>query len=166
MQVISVRRMALAAGAVGAGLALAACSGNGSGARVDGGDGSDEGFARAICSSVEDFRNQSMQRIASNPGALTSEESLSKVLAAPFEQFVKDFANAKAPDDMKSWHDSATEELERVSKNVKDGKGAAEIFADTTLFEEPPADIQARLVTAAKNVSECQGAEVVFGAVN
>ncbi len=149
-------------------LFLAACGGsssNGDDVPDDpvAGDGTDQGFVTVVCDAVNDFRDESTTRIATNPRALSSEEELSKLLAVPFEDFVERFTKAEPPDDMKPWHDEASAELSRVSEDVNNGKGAAEIFANTKLFKEPPPEQRDRLIAAAENVSECEGATVIFG---
>lgn len=153
---------------IGAGLAVAlvfiSCGGDESSS--SGGDGTDKGFVKAVCSAVNRFRTDATEQIATNPGSLGSEESLSKIMAKPFARFVENFSEAKPPADLKEWHDTATEELERVLKEVNAGKGGGEIFQDSTLFIEPGAEQQERLLAAADGVSECEGATVIFGGLD
>lgn len=165
MDVVEVRviRNAL----IGAGLAVAlvfsSCGGESS---SGGGDGTDKGFVKEVCSAVNRFRDDATQQIISNPGSLGDEEKLSQVMAKPFARFVETFAEAKPPADLASWHDDATEDLERVLKEVNAGKGGGEIFQDSTLFIEPSAEQQERLLAAADGVSECDGATVIFGGLD
>lgn len=152
-------RKALIGGGLAFALALASCGGDDA---ASGGEGTDEAFLKEVCSAVNRFRNDATEQIAKNPGSLGNEESLSKIMAKPFARFVENFSEAAPPADLKSWHDDATRELERVLTDVNDGKAGAQIFRDSTLFLQPSADEQERLVAAMDGVSECEGSSVIF----
>jgi hypothetical protein len=135
-------------------LGLVACGGGSSG-------GSDSSYVAAICAAELKFTASinavmSDPKTLSDPKALTDPTFLSSKLGASFDQFAKDFANAKPPSDIKDWHNSTAKQFSDMAAQLKSGKDMSTLFGATSpAMPDPPAEAQARLAKVAATNKDC-----------
>ena len=128
---------------------FAACSGDG--------DGNDEDFVRGLCEASTELRNGVEQAIK-NSSSSTDPNKAVESLAEPVDEFADDFDDLDPPEDLKDWHDDASEKLSAVAKDFRERKdiAALEGFNDSPV-PDPPSAQKARLREAAEDIQQCNG---------
>lgn len=149
----TVARWALIALTVLPALAFLACGGSSG--------GSDTSYVAAVCSAEKKF-SDSLQAITSDPKLLTDPKAatdptfLSSKLAPAFDQFAKDFANAKPPSDVKDWHNATAKQFADMAASVKSGKDISQLFSgDGANIPAPPGAASDRLGKIAATNKDC-----------
>lgn len=164
------RRTAMAAASVSviAASFLAACGGG------DGGDsasGTDEDYVAIICkagaefaSSIDKAQDEALAKALADVEDLTDEAAIekvaAKVMAEPVEAFAKAISNAKAPADVKDYHNSVVTQLKTAVKELNAGNvSALDALGD---FATPPEAVGNRLQAIAEKNADCQAAQFSF----
>lgn len=144
----SLRRYIVGFLVLGAALSLAACGGGGE-------SSSDEKYVRDICSAMAQFQ-EDVDDILSDPKLLADENKLVSALSDAFRKVTDGLAKARAPRDVRDYHESLVKEFRRVSDEIADGNLNA-LFANESPVEELPQEVQERLRLVARSVDECRG---------
>ena len=154
-------------GALAFGATVAACGGGGDdGGSTSPGGGSDETYVAAICTAGSQFVKDiaAAQRKAEKDVETASEADAEKIAAKamsePVANFAKNVKNAKAPKDVKSYHDELVSNLEKAAKGLKDGDISA---LESLTLKDAPEDVSARLDTLAAANKDCLAADFAFG---
>ena len=100
-----------------------------------GGSGSDEDFVSDLCKASADF----LADIESagediDPSDL---DAASKAIAGPFEDFAGKFKDLNPPDDLEEWHNDASDSLDQIVQQVKDGDFESALGGTDPLPELP-----------------------------
>lgn len=129
----------------------AACGGDG--------DGSDEEYVTAFCETQREFTTT--LEAAIRDASTTSDFD---AIAEPFETLAGNFKDMDPPEDMKDWHEDATDQLSATAERVKEERN---LQAVTSLPQDPlkgmPDGPRARLQRAAANDPACDGLNVFRG---
>ncbi|MGI8926113.1 MAG: hypothetical protein ACR2HN_05625 [Tepidiformaceae bacterium] len=129
---------------------------------LGGGTGGDDKFVADVCKAGVAFLN-SLNKSISDPAIVQDSEKLTEKIADSFEDFSNEFAKARPPSDMKSWHSDASKELKARVSRLKKGEDLETVFADEgEPFPEPPAAAGERLRAAAEKNKDCQEAQFTF----
>ncbi len=153
-------------GALAFGAAAAACGGDDDGGSTSSGSGTDEAYVAAICTAgakfVEDITSAQADALKSIEDAseADAEKIAAKAMAEPAQNFAKNIKNAKAPSDVKSYHNQMVSTLEKAAKGLKDGDINA---LDSLNIDDAPKDVGDRLDKLASANKDCIAADFAFG---
>ena len=142
---------------------FAACGGDDDdgGGGGGGGSGSDEDFVDGLCAAFKDFEDD-FSKLLENPEDLANEDDAAEAMAEPFGKLADAFGDLNPPNDLEDWHKDASEALDKVAEQLKDGNFDESLFEDDPL-EEPPGDAQERLQKLADDNEDCKEANFDFG---
>jgi hypothetical protein len=119
--------------------------------------GNDKDFVTDLCHAATDLRGGIQQAIKEGSTSTDANKTVD-LISAPIDQFVKDFADARPPKDLKEWHDGASQQLQQTAQNFKQQNTLAALtdFGHSPV-PDPPAAAKARLEDVAKSVPDCNG---------
>ncbi len=118
----------------------------------------DRVYAKQLCTSLNNYLNDFLQKASTDPALLTDESKLLKVAGPAISSLGKELKTATPPADVKQYHDELIAKTQEVSRKVQDGTitSVAELASVTTGIKTPPKNVEARLQAAANETQECQ----------
>ena len=140
-------------------LLFAACGGDDSGGS-SGGTGSDETYVAQICAASLKFNN-ALEAATKNmkPEDLSSADAVAKILAGPFDDYLKALAKATPPKDVKPYHDGVIKAFKDAQEKLKKDPNALSGLNPP----DPPQATKDRLDKVAAKNKDCVAAGFTFG---
>ncbi len=121
--------------------------------------GSDEEYVTAFCNTQREFADSVRSAIQGTSGTADFNE-----IADTFEALADAFDDMKPPEDVKDWHDDASDQISSIADRVKDDRN---LGAVTSLERDPTTGIpegpRARLRDLADDDPACDGVTVFVG---
>ena len=132
-----------------------ACGGDDDGG---GGSGDPEEFVADMCGLLKDF-TEDLDSL--DLGDISSEEDAFEALAEPFETLAADFEDLNAPSELNDWHEEASDALNTLAEQLRDGE-----FDESALGDDPlpklPDNIREKYNDLAEDNEDCQDADINF----
>ena len=128
----------------------------------------DRSYALAVCNAFGAYLTSFNAETQKDPQLFSDQAKLLRVAAPILDRFAKDMDRAKAPNDMKNFHDHVVERVKTMAKEAKDGAvvSTAELANFTKDAPLPPATVRERLAEAAGTQPRCGqtgGMDALFG---
>jgi hypothetical protein len=127
---------------------------------TSGGTGSDEDFVADICKAGKQFAADFQTALKDLGTNASDPNKIAEKLTKPVEDFVKAFAKAKPPKDLKDWHEQATSQMNLLVKNLKENNDFSAFEEQDQPFPDPPANAEERLSKVAEKNKDCQDAGI------